>query len=568
MAQPTSVGSDPSLDVTASPSSVAAGWQGDRRRFLGLTGSVAAAGLVLSTSCFGGGSDESTPTSTAAASETAAATRRGGTLRMGQSGDLSLSAGHPFALVSQNRILFYAVSETLVGYGASLTPVPVLAERFEVSADFRRVSATLKAGVQFHNGAPVTTDDVAFSVQTLQNPASAGLPGALQFELTPVARSIADIRVVDARTIEFTFDSPRTNAADFFTQLPIAQRTSFKEIAQGNVVGSGPFQLKQWDRNRGYRLERFANWHGAGSDGKPYLDAIEVSIVPDQTAAMIAFRGGNLDAYLAMSAPNAVQLRGSGQTRLTGKTGMSYLGVNVTNPLVQDRRVRQAIFYAVNRDRMVRDAGQGFGSVTTQPWASTSPAFDPSREAPFYDLPRARALLSQAGFQQDRELAIEYPAGIPLQELQAQLLQSDLQAAGIDTRLEAIDGARFTQRYRAREFPDFWLASHLSGDFTPLTLLQQAFEFRATGNASSFEDSTYAALVRRLETLAPASADAKDVYRQINQLMLENPFVIPTGIPQVRIDLVQDSVLGWPAAPADYSIAPSGKVDFARISLR
>lgn len=565
MAQPTTaVGPDPRAGVTPAAVRGDVVWRGDRRRFLRVAGGGALGTLLLSTSCFGGDSEESTP----AASATPEAIRRGGTLRMGQGADLALTAGHPWAIIAQNRILLYATSETLVEYAGSLTPTPVLAERFEVSSDFRRVSATLKPGLQFHNGQPVTSDDVLFSLQTVQNPASAGLPATVQFELGAFARGITDAKVVDARTIEFTFDQPRANLGDFFTQLQITHRGSYRDIVQGTVVGTGPFQLRQWDRGRGYRLERFANWHGAGSDARPYLDAIEVSSFPDQTAATIAFRGGNLDAYLAMSAPNAAPLRNDGKTRLAGKTGMYYLGINVTNPALQDRRVRQAIFYAINRERMVRDAGQGFGTVTTQPWAATSPAFEPAREAPFFEPQRARDLLAQAGFAQDEELAIEYPAGVALQELQAQLVQADLKAVGINTRPEAVEGARFGQRLRNREVPDFWLSGHSAGDLTPLTLFQLTLEFRLTGNVSSFEDSTYASLVRRLETLAPTSNEAKDVYGQLNRLMIESPFVVPTGMPVARIDLVQDNVLGWPARPEDYSVAPTGKVDFSRVSLR
>lgn len=562
MAQPTPVGSDPRIDGTVPPL-VPAAWRGDRRRFIRFAGGTTAAALLFSTSCFGGDADE-----TPAASATASPIRRGGTLRMGQTGDLSLAGGYPFAIQSQNRILTYAASETLMQYVGGLNPTPVLAERFEISSDFRRVSVTLKPELQFHNGAPVTSDDIAFSVQTIQNPVSAGLASTLQLDLASFARAITDMNASDPRTIEFTFDQPRTNVADFFTQLQIAQRASYREVAQGGVVGTGPFMLKQWDRNRGYRLERFANWHGAGSDDRPYLDAIEVSVFADQTAGVIAFRGGNLDAYLAVGAPNAAPLRDDGKTQVAGKTGMNYLGVNATNEMLRDPRVRQAIFYAINRDRMMKDAGQAFGSVTTQPWAPTSPAFDPAREAPFYDPRRAQDLLAQAGFQQNRQLVIEYPAGITIQELQAQLVQADLKAVGIDTRIEGVEGTRYQVRFRGREFPDFWFAGHTSGDLTPLTLFQQTTEFRVTANASSFEDSTYANLVRRLETLAADSAEAKAVYRQLNQLMVDNPFVIPTGIPQVRIDLVQNNVMGWPTRPEDYAIAPTGKVDFSKVWLR
>ncbi len=258
-----------------------------RRGFLRLAaGGVVGGAAWLGVGCSGDDDDppvQSTPGASATPEATATpadAPRRGGTLRMGQGADLSLAAGHPFALVSQNRILAYAAHETLVQYVGSLDPQPLLAERFEVTPDFQRVIVTLKPDLEFHNSAPVTADDVAFSVEAVRDPTSAGLPATTPLELAGLARTVTGIKVVDARTVEFTLDRPRANIADFFAQLHIAHRASFAGIAQGDVVGTGPFSLAQWDRGRAYRLERFDNWHGAAA----HLDAIEVAIY-DPTAA-------------------------------------------------------------------------------------------------------------------------------------------------------------------------------------------------------------------------------------------------------------------------------------------
>lgn len=561
-----------SIDDTIRDSSLDQGARSSvgRRSFLRLAaGGVVGGAVWLGAGC--SGDDDDPPQATPGASTSSAtpevtatpanAPRRGGTLRMGQGADLSLAAGHPFAIISQNRILAYAAHETLVQYIGNLNPQPLLAQRFEVTPDFQRVIVTLKPGLEFHNAAPVTADDVAFSVEAVRDPASAGLAAA-PLELAGFARTVTDIKVVDTRTVEFTLDRPRANIADFFAQLHIAHRASFAGIAQGDVVGTGPFSLADWDQGRAFRLERFANWHGA----EPYLDAIEVAIY-DPTAAVIAFRGGNLDAYLAVAATSAVQLDDK-LTRVAGKTGMSYLGMNVSNPLLQDARVRRAIFHALDRDQLLSSAGQGFGSVTTQPWASTSPAFDAAREKPLYDVAQATALLSQAGLQQDRPLVIEYAAGSAVQEALAQLIQANLQAIGLQIGIQGVEPAQYTPRYRAGEFPDFWLAGHTAGDLTPLSLFQQTLEFRPASNISHFDNAEYTALVARLEAVDAKSADALDIYRQLNQIMLENPFVIPTGIPQARIDIVQENIGGWPVNPEDYAIAVTGKVDFSKVWIR
>jgi peptide/nickel transport system substrate-binding protein len=248
------------------------------------------------------------------------------------------------------------------------------------------------------------------------------------------------------------------------------------------------------------------------------------------------------------------------------KIGMNYLGVNVANPVLADPRVRQAIFYALDRARVHQVAGGNFGTVTTQPWGPSSPAFDPAREAPLFDPSRARTLLSQAGFRQQAPLAIEYPAGVAVQDFQAQIIQDNLRAVGVTTELQTSDAAQFTAKYRGAGFRDFWIAAHGFADLTPLTLFEQTFEFGAT-NVSHYESPRYQSLVSELVGLDPASTRSIEIYRQLNQLMIDEPWVIPTGVPQIRIDLVGKRARGWPATPADYVLAVTGKVRFADVSL-
>jgi peptide/nickel transport system substrate-binding protein len=223
---------------------------------------------------------------------------------MAQGSDLLPEAGHPFALVPQNRTVSYACSETLIQYERDITPTPLLAERFELSADRLSAIITLKPGVEFHNGAPVTSDDVRFGLEVLRDPASHGITRAL--ELAGFARAVTDARVVDQRTLELRFDRARANILDFFAQLHVAHRGSYAS-ENGRWIGTGPFRMKEWRRTQGYTLEAFRDWHGS-RDGSPYLDTIEVGIVPDQAQVPSAIQGGSLDAYLAAGAPNAAVL--------------------------------------------------------------------------------------------------------------------------------------------------------------------------------------------------------------------------------------------------------------------
>ena len=490
--------------------------------------------------------------------------RRGGVLRMGQATDLALTAGHPFALIPQNRILGYATAETVIEYRNELVPELLLAERFELSDDFETLLVELKPDLEFHNGASVTSEDLRFGVEVLQDPVAFGAPGAVQ--LTAFAEMITDARILDERTVEFRFDRPRVNIADFFAQLPVTHASSWeKQQAERKPVGSGPFQFSDL-RLDGYELERFEGWHGGGSNGSAFLDGIKVSVFPDQVTTGFVFEAENLDAYLGMSPTVAAKFRGTGRTRLARKTGINYLGMNVQNPQLQDPRIRRAIFYAIDREFLAKHVGQDFAAATAQPWSASSPAFDPRLEEPLYEPDRSAKLLAEAGFVQGDPLRLEYGAGIAVHEAQAVLIQQNLSDVGIDVRLSPTDLQQYGARYQARDFSAFWLAAHAFADFSPLTLLQQSLEYRAE-NLSHHESPNLDRIRSSLAGLAPLDSASRALYSEFNELWLEDPFIVPTGIPRTRIDLVQSSVRGWPEDAPGYRLAPSGKVDFAAVSL-
>ncbi len=179
-----------------------------------------------------------------------------------------------------------------------------------------------------------------------------------------------------------------------------------------------------WTPGQGYRFEKDTAWHGAKNGAAPLLDAVDVRIFADDQAAGLAIDAGQVDLMLEVEGAVAKRFRDQGQTSIAPKVGLIYAGCNVTNPMLRDPRIRQALFLAIDRERFVTEVGEGFGQVTVQSWPSTSPACDKALDAPFYDPAKAKQLLSEAGFSQDRPLKVEYTANAFGQV--AQLLKENL----------------------------------------------------------------------------------------------------------------------------------------------
>jgi peptide/nickel transport system substrate-binding protein len=500
---------------------------------------------------------------TAAPGTPAIAARKGGVLKAGQTNDLNLGTGFPYVGIPANAIIQSAMQEAIVRYRDSLQPELVLVDRFEYSADRTRLTASLRPDAAFQNGAKVTPEDVFYGIDVLLDPAKYGLNGSFQLQL--FARFITAKRKVDDRTMEFTFDKPRGNMTDFLAQLGVAQASSYKQLMNGqDVETTGPFFLKSWSPSQSYRLEQNTHWRPSAKDSGPYLDAVDVKLFADSDALGLAFESGDVEVVLGVPGSVAKRFKPRGQTRVASKVGLRYMGANVKNPVLADKRVRQALFLAFDRKRFVDEVGEGFGEVTVQPWPKTSPAFDPALEAPFYDPAKAKQLLSQAGFNQTRNLLIEY--NTPRDDDLAPLVKANLEAIGVKVDLAPIEGNAYLAKFRNRDLKDLYISSHAFSDLTPVTNFQQTFPYQVPdaqgkgGNISYYEGADYLDLVAKLESLDPLSPEAKTQYTRFNAIWLDDPWMMPLQ-PGNRIDLVGPKLQGLNS----YLVTPSQGVSFSAL---
>jgi peptide/nickel transport system substrate-binding protein len=354
------------------------------------------------TAASGGSPANGTPASgaTAAPKETPKA---GGSLTAAQVSDVSFGTGYPFLFAAENPYLNYLPVEAMIRYVDSLKPEPWLVDLYEFSPDKTKLTARLKPNLKFHNGDPVTPEDVFFGIELITDPKKFNITGS--FQLATLAKLVTNMKKVDDRTMEFTFSSARPNINDLFAQLMVTQRSKFDALRTGkDVQGTGPFKFVSWSTGKSLTFAANKDWHRKDQNGGPYLDEIVVKFFADQDAEGLAYSAGDLDLVLSPAASVAKDYKSKGLTFSAPKTGLTYCGMNVNNPMLKDSRVRQALFLAVDRDRVVNELGEGFGTVTTQPWPETSPAFDKSLEGAHYDPAKAKSLLKEAGFTQSAPL--------------------------------------------------------------------------------------------------------------------------------------------------------------------
>ena len=354
------------------------------------------------------------------------------------------------------------IYQGLFEYGFDLAPRPLLAKSWELSDDKRTYTFHLQEGVTFHDGQPMTADDVIFSIMKFH------------FELAPRARSVfAKIKTAtapDPHTVVLTLGEPFEPFLLMFdvTTVAIMPKHIYdvpgpsggasdyrNNPANQHPVGTGAFQFVEWQRGSFIRLKRYDKYW---KPGQPYLDEIVYRIVPDSQSRALAMQTGQaqlsgagdiepFDVPRFQSLSN-VEVETKGWELFSP---LMWLELNQRVKPLDDVRVRQAISLALDRDFIQRRLWFGVGKAATGPVASTTRFYDPSLKPLAHDVKQAAALLDAAGLKPGsdgirfRLRHIVLPYGEIWSRL-AEYIRASLKTVGIEMTLENADTGGWAQR--------------------------------------------------------------------------------------------------------------------------
>jgi peptide/nickel transport system substrate-binding protein len=312
-------------------------------------------------------------------------------------------------------------------------------------------------------------------------------------------------------------------------------RIQDKDVVEGpnfssTVGGTGPFKWVEWVPGDHIQMVRNDNYWDAP---RPYVDQYRVNIYRDQQSMVAALEAGTLEVAALAPIPDAVRLKSNPRFQVfdTHEVGQFfYTVVNTNVPPTDNKLIRQAIGYAIDRKRFTDTIMQGFvGEPKNLPWTSTSPAFEPAKNNTYtYDLEKAKSLVQQSGVS-NPELEIHWAlAGFSAEyQALATVIQADLAKIGITATLKPQDPPTFTAEGNGLKptFKGMRLSAGAYGQ-----LFEAASEFtlsRTMGYASNlagFYDDTFTALATSATT-EPDAAKRKQIYSQINDFLLDAAYV-------------------------------------------
>jgi peptide/nickel transport system substrate-binding protein len=472
----------------------------------------------------------------------------GGTLRVAQLSDIEPKRFHSITFV--NYQLQYQIFDTLTRYDQNLKPQPELAESWAWSNDNKTLTLKIRPGVKFHTGRDMDAEDVKFNILRVKEERVAS-------QMRPFANDVKDVQTPDKLTVVLQFDEPRPAIFDMFESLVIADRETIADAEEARrLVGTGPFKWDQWTPGDKFTMTRNeAYW----KQGQPYLDSITLQVVPDAPSALVNLEAGSVDVVVNPAEPDIQRLQGDPKFGvLISEAGAQYysFGANVTNAPLDNKKIRQAINYGIDRKRFVDTVLAGVGEPTSIPWPKHSSAYDPEL-ANFYafNLDRSRQLLQEAGVGQSGiDVTLIANAGNRNLAKAAQIAQADLAKVNVRVKIEEQEPAAFQQVFTGRKIEQMWANIFGFNNMYPTTLMVQAFPWRVSGNVSYFESSDYARLVKAGQ-VATDPAEQKKIFRELTQLVLDESFMYPLS-PQKNAWAMRATVQG-----AEY-------VTFGMLSLR
>ena len=339
--------------------------------------------------------------------------------------------------------------------------VSALASSWQVGADRQTFTFTLHPKAAWHDGQPVTAEDVLFTVMTISDPKTETNRGA---EIASIAG--LDVRGKRAPGAPVGFRILTPKSFEVKTKVPVDPTMFLERFGSntyilpkhvlGNVppdqlskhpffqqptVASGPFKFVQYRTDQFIELAANDNYHL----GAPHVRRLFIRIIPPATM-LAQLERGDLDITAGFGIGQILiedwdRVKTMGHLRAISfrAPGYQYMLVNFQRAYLQDKRIRRALAQAINRPLIVSQLLKGEGELAEGPIPPANPYFNKKVKPWPFDAAKAKALLQEAGWDANRTLVLRVPTGNVLRERSADIIRENLIAAGVRTEIQKSD---------------------------------------------------------------------------------------------------------------------------------
>ncbi|MDB4950513.1 MAG: ABC-type transport system, substrate-binding protein [Gemmatimonadetes bacterium] len=418
--------------------------------------------------------------------------------------------------------------------------VPDLLERWEPGTAPNTLVLHVRHGLKWHDGVPVTAQDVVFTIQMQQ---SAKIASPRKNDVQPVK----SVSARDSFTVDVALDRPGISTVNALLEVVPVPKHLLEKVDPAQMrfapfstrpVGNGLFRFEKWDR--GQQLVVSAN--ADAPEGRPALDRVVMRFVPDVNAAMTDLLAGNGDG-MKVPADQKARTRGIRTATLYNapRVRPAWIAWNVAKPPVDDPRVRRAVAMAINRPDVVQRVFGAEGEALLTPLPPRLAEHDPGVHPLPYDPVRAGAALDSAGWKDTNadgirdkggrplRLTVEYNSGDQNRRDALVAMQATLHQVGVDLQLQPYESTTWVERLRHRDFQgSFWGWGWGPGVLGPNAVVIWSSK-SIPPNGANFAGYANPKLDQLLDAVVVESdpAKAKQLWTQIEQTVVDDAVYLP-----------------------------------------
>jgi peptide/nickel transport system substrate-binding protein len=407
--------------------------------------------------------------------------------------------------------------------------VPGLAQSWDISKDGLTYTFHLRPNVKFHDGTPLTAEAVKFCFDRQMNDQGPFYATGTYPYVKGFLGNVAGVEVVNPSTVQIRLKSPLTPFLQYlahhslYIYSPEALKKWGKDVVK-HPVGTGPFKLDTWEPGVRVVLTRNDQYWG----GAPKIrQAIYVPIIEAQ-ARLSAIKTGEIDMTMDVPPDSLQDLRKDPDVVVAeaNSSAVWYVALNTRHPALKDKRVRQALNYAIQKDAIIRDILKGTAIVATTPLSPVYGPYHEDKTARYpYDPEKAKALLKEAGYGNGFDVTFFVPesgSGMQSPVEMGTVIQANLAAVGVRAKIQTMEWGAYLKKYL--DSPDMaemsWNPSIGDPDHMMYMLLSSD-RFPPAFNAGYYQNPRVDELLRKGRT----TIDDKEripLYREAQRLVMED----------------------------------------------
>lgn len=442
------------------------------------------------------------------------------------------------------------VFSALVKYDKDANIVGDMAENFYFK-DPKTLIFKLKKGLKWHDGAPVTAEDVVFTYETINSP-------TVFTPYTSAFRTVQSVKALDRLTVEVVYKKPYFKALETWMMgiIPKHLLENEKDLMTApfnqHPIGTNSYKMDGFDISRD--IELFA--YDAFLPHKPYIDKVLYHYVQDPSTEFLMLKSFQLDigSLTPLQLDRQIDASFKEHYRIIEEPAhtYSYLGFNLKRPPFDNLKVRQALNYAINRNELVDILFFGHGRVCNGPFLEGALGFNKEVKTPKLDIAKAKALLKEAGFDEKNPLSLTITtnANNPTRKYAAVIIQNQLLKAGIKAKIRVMEWQSFLNRaVHARDFDLILLGWSLPLMPDPYNVWHSDSDKKGGFNFVGYKNDTVDNLIKTSESIVDRKQLDQNFQKIFRLISDDLPYIflyIPNAITVInkKISPIIPSIIG------------------------